>query len=80
MRSLLEYHARAALCRRLARLEPDCKNLWLAEADRWSALTQKSAASRGAPVEAWERTAKLAERTASFNPDQTWKDRSHPWP
>jgi hypothetical protein len=74
MRSLLEFHARAALCRQFARLEPDCKNLWLAEADRWSALTQKSAARRGAPPEAWERTAKLAERMASFNPDQTWKD------
>jgi hypothetical protein len=55
MRSLLEYNARAALCRQFARLEPDSKNVWLAEADRWSRLTQKSdaAAGRGAPVKAW---------------------------
>ena len=38
--SLLECNARAALCRQLARLEPDSKNLWLAEAERWSRLTQ----------------------------------------
>ena len=40
MTSLLECNARAALCRQLARLEPDSKNLWLAEAERWSRLTQ----------------------------------------
>jgi hypothetical protein len=41
MTSLLEFNARAALCRRLAKLEPDCRNIWLAEAERWSRLTQK---------------------------------------
>ena len=40
MTSLLECNARAALCRQLARLEPDSKSLWLAEAERWSRLTQ----------------------------------------
>lgn len=39
MTSLLEFSARAALCRQLARREPDSKNLWLAEAERWSRLT-----------------------------------------
>ena len=41
MTSLLEFNARAVLCRQLARLEPDSKSLWLAEAERWSRLTQK---------------------------------------
>lgn len=39
MTSHLELSARAALCRQLARREPDSKNLWLAEAERWSHLT-----------------------------------------
>lgn len=78
MTSFLEFNARAALCRQLARLEPDSKCIWLAEADRWSALTQNSAARRGAPAEEWERTAKLAEPMASFNPDQAWKDVTFP--
>jgi hypothetical protein len=38
MTSLLEFNARAALCRRLARLEPNSKDLWLAEAERWCRL------------------------------------------
>jgi hypothetical protein len=41
MTGLLEFNARAALCRQLAEVEPDSKNLWLAEAERWSRLTQK---------------------------------------
>ena len=44
MTSPLEFSARAALCRQLARREPDSKVLWLAEAERWSRLTW---ASRG---------------------------------
>jgi hypothetical protein len=35
----LEFSARAALCRQLARREPKSKSLWLAEAERWSRLT-----------------------------------------
>ena len=40
MTSHLEFSARAALCRQLARREPDSRDLWLAEAERWSRLTQ----------------------------------------
>jgi hypothetical protein len=40
MTSLLEIHARAALCRQLAKREPNSKSLWLAEAERWSHLAQ----------------------------------------
>lgn len=36
-----EFNARAALCRQLAELEPASKNLWLAEAERWSCLNQR---------------------------------------
>ena len=36
MTGLQEFNARAALCRQLAEVEPDSKNLWLAEAERWS--------------------------------------------
>jgi hypothetical protein len=36
MTGLLEFNARAALCRQLAVVEPDSKNLWLAEAEKWS--------------------------------------------
>jgi hypothetical protein len=55
MTSLLEFNARAALCRQLARLEPDSKNLWLAEAERWSRLKHEpEAATRLAgPADAW---------------------------
>ncbi len=42
MTSPLEFSARAALCRQLARREPDSKVLWLAEAERWSRLTLAS--------------------------------------
>ena len=45
MTSHLEFNARAALCRRLAKLEPDSKNIWLAEAERWSRLTQQPSAA-----------------------------------
>jgi hypothetical protein len=41
MTSLLELSARAALCRRFARLEPSSKDLWLAEAERWCRLKQE---------------------------------------
>jgi hypothetical protein len=40
MVSLLECNARAALCRRLAKLEPVSRGIWLAEAERWSRLAQ----------------------------------------
>jgi len=40
MASLLECNARAALCRRLAKLDPSSKDIWLAEAERWSRLAQ----------------------------------------
>jgi hypothetical protein len=55
MTSLLEFNARAALCRRLAKLEPDSKNIWLAEAERWSRLTQSRAlrSRHGEPAETW---------------------------
>ena len=48
MTGFSEFSARAALCRQLAELEPDSENLWLAEAKRWSCLTQRgrSAAER----------------------------------
>jgi hypothetical protein len=39
MTGRLEFSARAALCRQLAGREPNSKNLWLAEAERWSRLT-----------------------------------------
>jgi hypothetical protein len=39
MTSSLEFSARAALCRQLARREPNSKDVWLAEAERWSRLT-----------------------------------------
>jgi hypothetical protein len=57
MPSFLESNARAALCRQFAELEPNSKNLWLAEADRWSHLPQESgamvAARHGKPAGMW---------------------------
>ncbi len=47
MTGLLEFNARAALCRQLAEVEPDSKNLWLAEAERWS--RQKPGVALDAP-------------------------------
>ena len=49
MTSVLELSARAALCRQLARREPDSRNLWLAEAERWSRLAPESRARAEAP-------------------------------
>jgi hypothetical protein len=40
MTSLLEFNARAALCRHFAILEPDSRYVWLAEAERWARLTE----------------------------------------
>jgi hypothetical protein len=42
MTSLLEFNARAALCRHFARLEPDSRYIWLAEAERWARLTKEN--------------------------------------
>jgi len=42
MTRLIEYNARAALCRRLAKLEPVSRDKWLAEAERWTRLAQAS--------------------------------------
>jgi len=42
MTSLLECNARAAMCRHFARLEPDSRYIWLAEAERWSRLTKEN--------------------------------------
>ena len=42
MTSLLEFNARAALCRHFAMLEPDSRYLWLAEAARWARLTKEN--------------------------------------
>jgi hypothetical protein len=38
MISHLEFNSRAALCRQLARREPNSKIYWLAEAENWSRL------------------------------------------
>ncbi len=53
MTSFLEFNARAALCRQLARLEPDSKSLWLAEAERWSRLNPDTAPRHGEPAATW---------------------------
>jgi hypothetical protein len=41
----IELNSRAALCRQLARREPNSKVYWLAEAEKWSRLSRQ-------PVEA----------------------------
>ena len=51
MAGLLEFTARAALCRRLAKREPASGHLWLAEAEKWSRLAQ---ARRRAPADTEE--------------------------
>lgn len=55
MTGLLEFNARAALCRQLAKVEPDSKNLWLAEAERWSRQKPGVAveAPRAEPAGTW---------------------------
>lgn len=69
MTGLLEFNARAALCRQLAKVEPDNKNLWLAEAERWS--RQKSGVALEAPraklagTWCWEVTPKRKHRAVN---------------
>ena len=41
MTSHLELSSRAALCRQLARREPNSKIYWLAEAENWSRLSRE---------------------------------------
>jgi hypothetical protein len=41
MSSQLECSARAALCMRLAKREPDNGRLWVAEAEHWSRLSKE---------------------------------------
>ncbi len=57
MTNLLEFGARAAPCQQLAQREPDSKDLWLAEAERWLRLTQEPgltvAALYGGSAKAW---------------------------
>jgi hypothetical protein len=38
MTSILEFNARASLCRQFAKLEPESRHFWLAEAERWLRL------------------------------------------
>jgi hypothetical protein len=45
MMSHFELSSRAALCRQLAKREPNSRALWLAEAERWSRLAQNDIAS-----------------------------------
>ena len=68
MTGLLEFNARAALCRQLAKVEPDSKNLWLAEAERWS--RQKPGVARAFGAEpagtwCWEVTPKRKHRAVN---------------
>jgi hypothetical protein len=42
MASQLELSSRAALCRRLARREPNSRIYWLAEAEKWSRLSRET--------------------------------------
>ena len=48
MTSLLEFNARAELCRNLAKLEPHARYIWLAEAERWSRLMREPAVTMNA--------------------------------
>jgi len=52
MTSLQECNARAQLCREFARLELNSKNIWLAEAERWSRLTREPDVVARAPCRA----------------------------
>jgi hypothetical protein len=52
MISHIELSARAALCRQLASREPDSKNVWLAEAERWSHFTQGPGDTAATPHDA----------------------------
>lgn len=45
MTSHLELSSRAALCRQLARREPNSKTYWLAEAENWSRLSRAQVGS-----------------------------------
>jgi hypothetical protein len=49
MISHIELSARAALCRQLASREPDSKNVWLAEAERWSHFAQRPGFAAATP-------------------------------
>jgi hypothetical protein len=40
MKKVVEFRAQAKLCRQLAVCEPKNRIYWLAEAERWSSLTQ----------------------------------------
>jgi len=40
MKKVMEFRAQARLCRQLAIREPKNRIYWLAEAERWSRLTQ----------------------------------------
>jgi hypothetical protein len=74
MTRLVEYNARAALCRRLAKLEPVSRDIWLAEAERWSRLAQ---ASMGALSEVGGEAPEGAS-LSSGNPEKDHEARAAP--
>ena len=45
MKNVVEFRARATLCRQLAMCEPKNRSYWLAESDRWSRLAQDEISS-----------------------------------
>jgi hypothetical protein len=69
MTGFLEYNARAALCRQLAKVEPDSKNLWLAEAERWSrqkfGVALEAPRAKPAGTWCWEVMPKRKHRAAN---------------
>ena len=45
MKNIVEFRARATLCRQLAMCEPKNRSYWLAEAEKWSRLAQDEISS-----------------------------------
>jgi hypothetical protein len=67
MTGLLEFNARAALCRQLAKVEPDSKSLWLAEAEKWSRQKPgvEAPGAESAGTWCWEVTPKRKHRAVN---------------
>ena len=66
MASQLEFAARAALCRQLAKREPANRVFWMAEAENWSRLSNENFAASQSKCQAAD-----SNVIARANSDQT---------
>ena len=81
MTSHLEFSARAALCRKLAKHEPANRRLWMAEAESWSRLSKvRFRGEVGATIASWQACGRVRQDACQFQRRQESYKKMGPTP